>query len=83
MNVKEVAGRIPLTEGTLQVKVQEWQKILKAQALPIGMQILDRLLPNQAAAVAEKMFLTPLHYPRTGNETAILKTGHRFSVPFR
>lgn len=81
--VKDIAGRIPTQEGTLQVKIKDWSKAFKTQALPIGMQILDRVAPNQAAALAERLFLTPPKLPRNGNESAMLKTGHRFQVPFR
>ncbi|MBL7714361.1 MAG: alpha/beta hydrolase [Bdellovibrionales bacterium] len=81
--IQDVAGRIPTSEGTLQVKLKDWTKTFKTQALPVGMQILDRLAPNSAAALAEKIFLTPPKLPRNGSETAMLKTGHRFHVPFR
>ncbi len=48
------------------------------RAVRSGMQMLSRIAPEGAAAVAERMFLTPRRYARPAAETAFLASARRF-----
>ncbi|MFO0625017.1 MAG: alpha/beta hydrolase [Polyangiales bacterium] len=77
MNTATTPSDGPKNSTTVRSKIQHARQALLGR----GLQALGRAAPAGAAAVAERMFLTPRRHPRPAPEQAALATARHLLVP--